>query len=56
MQDYLMLQRNLLYTAGTRARKLCGLTGSRRALGVSVLRNQFKSILDRKQPFQKSAP
>jgi exodeoxyribonuclease V alpha subunit len=33
---YLMLQRNLLYTAITRAKKLCVLVGSRRALAISV--------------------
>jgi exodeoxyribonuclease V alpha subunit len=31
-----MLQRNLLYTAITRARKLCVLVGSRRALHMAV--------------------
>ena len=33
---YLMLQRNLLYTAITRARELCVLVGSRRALAIAV--------------------
>jgi len=33
---YLMLQRNLLYTAVTRARRLCVLVGSRRAIGIAV--------------------
>jgi exodeoxyribonuclease V alpha subunit len=33
---YLMLQRNLLYTAITRAQKLCVLVGSRRAIGMAV--------------------
>ncbi len=33
---YLMLQRNLLYTAITRAKKLCVLVGSRRALAIAV--------------------
>ncbi|MBN1667119.1 MAG: ATP-dependent RecD-like DNA helicase [Anaerolineales bacterium] len=37
---YLMLQRNLLYTAITRARQLCVLVGSRRALGMAVRNNQ----------------
>ncbi len=36
---YLMLQRNLLYTAITRARKLCVLVGSRRAIGMAVRNN-----------------
>jgi len=33
---YLMLQRNLLYTAVTRARRLCVLVGSRTAIGIAV--------------------
>jgi exodeoxyribonuclease V alpha subunit len=33
---YMMLQRNLLYTAVTRARKLCVLVGSRKAIGMAV--------------------
>jgi len=37
---YLMLQRNLLYTAVTRAKKLCVLVGSRRAIGIAVRNNQ----------------
>ncbi|MFN2151480.1 MAG: ATP-binding domain-containing protein, partial [Anaerolineales bacterium] len=37
---YLMLQRNLLYTAITRAKKLCVLTGSRRAIGMAVQNNK----------------
>jgi hypothetical protein len=39
-QQYMMLQRNLLYTAITRARKLCVLTGSRRAIGMAVRNNK----------------
>jgi exodeoxyribonuclease V alpha subunit len=35
-QHYVMLQRNLLYTAVTRARKLCVLVGSERALALAV--------------------
>ena len=35
-QHYMMLQRNLLYTAVTRARKLVVLVGSRRAIGMAV--------------------
>lgn len=35
-QHFLMLQRNLLYTAVTRARKMAVLIGSRRALGIAV--------------------
>ena len=39
-QHYLMLQRNLLYTAITRARRLCVLAGSRRAIGMAVRNNK----------------
>ena len=35
-QHYLMLQRNLLYTAVTRAKRLCVLVGSMRAIGIAV--------------------
>ncbi|QDU69883.1 ATP-dependent RecD-like DNA helicase [Engelhardtia mirabilis] len=35
-QHYLMLQRHLLYTAVTRAKRLCVLVGSRRALEMAV--------------------
>jgi exodeoxyribonuclease V alpha subunit len=38
-QHYLMLQRNLLYTAITRAKELCVLVGSRRAIGIAVRNN-----------------
>jgi exodeoxyribonuclease V alpha subunit len=36
MQHYMMLQRNLLYTAVTRAQKLVILVGTRRALAIAV--------------------
>ena len=35
-QHYMMLQRNLLYTAITRAKKLCVLVGARKAIGIAV--------------------
>jgi exodeoxyribonuclease V alpha subunit len=35
-QHYMMLQRNLLYTAVTRAKKLCVLVGTRRAVALAV--------------------
>ncbi|MBN1312442.1 MAG: ATP-dependent RecD-like DNA helicase [Anaerolineae bacterium] len=35
-QHYMMLQRNLLYTAITRARKLVVLVGSKKAIGIAV--------------------
>jgi exodeoxyribonuclease V alpha subunit len=37
---YMMLQRNLLYTAMTRARQLCVLVGSQRAIGLTVRNNK----------------
>ena len=39
-QHYTMLQRNLLYTAITRARKLCVLAGSSRAINMAVRNNK----------------
>jgi exodeoxyribonuclease V alpha subunit len=39
-QHYTMLQRNLLYTAMTRARKLCVLVGNRRAISLAVRNNK----------------
>jgi exodeoxyribonuclease V alpha subunit len=42
-QHYLMLQRNLLYTAVTRARKLVILVGSRRAIQIAVRNNKVSN-------------
>jgi exodeoxyribonuclease V alpha subunit len=39
-QHYMMLQRNLLYTAVTRAKRLVVLLGTRRALGIAVHNNR----------------
>jgi exodeoxyribonuclease V alpha subunit len=39
-QHYLMLQRNLLYTAITRARNLCVLVGDKRAIAIAVHNDQ----------------
>ena len=39
-QHYMMLQRNLLYTAVTRARRLCVLVGSKRAISIAVHNNK----------------
>jgi exodeoxyribonuclease V alpha subunit len=39
-QHYTMLQRNLLYTSITRARNLCVLAGSRKAIGMAVRNNK----------------
>ncbi len=38
MQHYMMLQRNLLYTAATRGKKLVILVGTKKALGLAVRR------------------
>ena len=35
-RHYLLLQRNLLYTGVTRARRLCVLVGSRKALAMAL--------------------
>jgi exodeoxyribonuclease V alpha subunit len=40
-QHYTMLQRNLLYTAITRARKLCVLAGNPRAISMAVRNNKM---------------
>jgi exodeoxyribonuclease V alpha subunit len=37
---YMMLQRNLLYTAITRARQLCVLVGSKRAIAIAINNNR----------------
>jgi len=39
-QHYMLLQRNLLYTAITRARNLCVLTGSQKAINMAVRNNK----------------
>ncbi|MEI2608732.1 MAG: ATP-dependent RecD-like DNA helicase [Candidatus Promineifilaceae bacterium] len=39
-QHYMMLQRNLLYTAVTRAKKLVILVGTRRAIQIAVKNNK----------------
>ena len=41
-QHYLMLQRNLIYTAITRAKRLVVLVGTRRAIGISVRNNKVR--------------
>ena len=43
VQHYMMLQRNLLYTAVTRARKLVILVGTRRALHIAVNNNKVSN-------------
>lgn len=42
-QHYMMLQRNLLYTAVTRAKKLAVIVGSKKALAIAVRNNQMQS-------------
>jgi len=39
-QHYMMLQRNLLYTAITRGKKLVVLVGSKKAIAIAVRNNQ----------------
>ena len=41
-QHYMMLQRNLLYTAVTRAERLVVLVGTRRAIGIAVHNNKVR--------------
>ena len=51
MQQYLPLQRNLVYTGITRGKKLVLLIGRRRALGMAVrnnrTENRFSGLLAR---------
>ncbi len=42
MQHYMMLQRNLLYTCVTRARRLFVLVGTRRAISMAVANNRIR--------------
>ena len=41
MQHYMMLQRNLLYTCVTRAKKILVLVGSKKAVGIAVSNNKM---------------
>lgn len=41
-QHYIMLQRNLIYTAITRARKLVVIVGDKRAIGIAINNNQIE--------------
>ncbi len=53
-QHYVLLQRNLIYTAVTRARKLVVLVGTRRALAIAVNNNKTQrryTRLDRRLSF-----
>ncbi len=42
MQHYMMLQRNLLYTCVTRAKKVLVLVGSKKAIGIAVSNNRMQ--------------
>jgi exodeoxyribonuclease V alpha subunit len=42
-QHFIMLQRNLLYTAVTRARKLVVIVGSKKALAIAIKNNRTQS-------------
>jgi len=42
-QHFMMLQRNLLYTAITRAKKIVVLVGTRRALHIAVNNNKVEN-------------
>jgi len=41
-QHYVLLQRNLIYTAVTRGRRLVVLVGSRRALAIGINNNKTR--------------
>jgi len=62
-QHYVMLQRNLLYTGMTRARKLAVIVGSKKALAIAVhnsqiqrrytlLGDRLKGLLEQRRPFR----
>jgi exodeoxyribonuclease V alpha subunit len=42
MQHYMMLQRNLLYTCVTRAKKVFVLVGTKKAIGIAVSNNKIQ--------------
>ena len=46
-QHYILLQRNLIYTAITRARMLVVLVGSRKALAIGIKNNKIKNRFSR---------
>jgi exodeoxyribonuclease V alpha subunit len=54
-QHYVMLQRNLLYTAITRGRRLVVLVGSRKAIGIAVNRSETTRRFGRLQERLKTA-
>jgi exodeoxyribonuclease V alpha subunit len=42
MQHYMMLQRNLLYTCVTRAKKVFVLVGTKKAIGIAVSNDKIQ--------------
>ena len=59
-QFYLLLQRNLLYTGLTRARKLLVLVGTRKALGIAVhndkIARRYSHLTERLVAFRRDPP
>jgi exodeoxyribonuclease V alpha subunit len=51
-QHYLMLQRNLLYTAITRGRKLVVIVGSKKALAIAVAKTKRFTLLEAVMDFK----
>jgi exodeoxyribonuclease V alpha subunit len=43
MQHFMLLQRNLIYTALTRAKKLCIFIGEAKALAIAIKNNKEKT-------------
>ncbi len=60
MQHYLLLQRNLVYTAMTRGKRLVVLVGQRKALAIAVHNDRsaqrFSGLYDRLRTSQSSVP
>ena len=60
MSAWMMLQRNLLYTAVTRARRIVVLVGSRRALAKAVRTQgagrRYTALTERLQPGRTRPP
>jgi exodeoxyribonuclease V alpha subunit len=40
IQHYILLQRNLLYTGGTRGKKLVELVGAKKTLAIAIRKNE----------------
>ena len=56
-QHYMMLQRNLLYTAITRAKELVVLVGTKKAIAIAVRNDQIAqrhtALAERLQPMRR---